>query len=211
MRVLWVGPSKVSLVPVIRGPVSEGERVRDLFRDAPYEAIALSISPGELEALKADPNVQMAPSSSTEDLYLRELTKFGPVQKPPPCFVEAVRVSGSMGMSCFALDMGEEEFTELYCNEVSGWEMIRYSLRLKKLFKASIPGETPEDLVMNIDSILTDFKGHRRVEESRETHISSRIVDLSGRGLTLLALVDRERLEGVIQKLQGMAPLLQPS
>ncbi len=211
MRVLRVGSSEVSLVPVVRGPVSEGDRVRDILRDAAYEAIALSISPGELEALQADPNVRMAPSSSTEDLYLKELARFGPVQMPPPCFVEAVRVSGSTGMGCFALDMGEEEFTELYCNEVSGWEVIRYSLRLKKLSRASIPGETLEDLVMHIDSILTEFKGHRRVEESREAHISSRIVELSGRGLTLLALVDRERLGGVIQKLQEITPSLQLS
>jgi hypothetical protein len=202
LRVLRIGPSEVTLAPVIRGLKSEGERVRSLLRSGRFHAVALSISPEELEAISSGPEASEEETGLGADLYMRELARFGPVEVPPPCFVEAVRAAVSLGMECFALDMDEEEFTEVYCREVGGWELIRHSLYLKRLSKLSFQAERPEDLVLHLDALLTRFKGHRKVEEAREEHMASSILALGHKGKGLLALVDLERFDGVWRRLK---------
>ncbi|MFQ5838566.1 MAG: hypothetical protein ACE5HJ_07260 [Thermoplasmata archaeon] len=206
LRVLQIGPSKVSLLPVIKGLVSEAKMVREHLQSAQFDAVALSISPEELDVIFSNPSVRAPPSSTEEEVYMRELKRFGPVKKPPPCFVEAVRIGRSQGLECFPLDMNEEEFTELYCREVSGLELIRYSLRLKKLTRSSFQAETPDDFVLQFDAFLNWLRGHRRVEETREAHISASIASLCSQGFRPLVLVELERFDGVSRRLEKVAP-----
>jgi hypothetical protein len=196
---------------VIRGLVSEGEKVRQVLRSTKFDVVGLSISPEELDAIASNPDLKVPPSSTEEEVYMRELRRFGPVEKPPPCFVEAVQLASSLDLKCHALDMGEEEFTELYCNEISGLELIRHSLRLKRLSKMTFRSKTPGDLVLEIDAFLNRYTGHRRVEEAREAYISSSIESLCSKGLDVLALVERERFNGVLSRLEESASVHRPA
>ncbi|MEE9237327.1 MAG: hypothetical protein V3U52_06025, partial [Thermoplasmata archaeon] len=132
------------------------------------------------------------PPSSTEEIYLRELRRFGAVQSPSPCFVEPLRTASPLGLECHHLVMTDEEFTDVFCKEVSGWELVRHSLHLKKLGGITFSAETPEEFAQQLDGFVNRFRGHRSVEETREAHISSSIAFLCSRGLRVLALVERE-------------------
>src|SRR6266571_1911058 len=66
MDVVTLGGCRVHLMPVVRGLVSEGERVRAAFADAGPEAVALSISREELQGLR-DYTGGNAPPDNLED------------------------------------------------------------------------------------------------------------------------------------------------
>lgn len=199
LRPFRLGCTDVFIVPVIRGLVSEGRKVRELIASRRFQAVGMSVGPEELEALSAGGEpVQL--SSEQDDLYMRYLSHFGAVRLPPPCFVEALQAAECLGIECFALDMDEEAFTELFVLEVSGLEMIRYSLHLKRLSKQGVDAESPEDLVLRLDALLTRFRGRRKVEEARERHIANAILESAPRYRTLLALVELERFEGVYRR-----------
>ncbi len=202
---LRVGASSLTLLPVIRGLESEGERVREIILSGHFDLVALSISPEELDTLSSDPDVRGEASGTEEEVYIRELGRFGPVRKPPPCFVEAVRAARSMGVDCSPLDMKEEEYTELYIKEISGLELVRHSLHLRRLPKMSFESETPEALVLELDTLFNRLKGFKRVEEAREAHISSSILALCAKAKQLLALVELERSAGVIRRVEEIA------
>ncbi|MCJ2520709.1 MAG: hypothetical protein LN412_07185 [Candidatus Thermoplasmatota archaeon] len=210
IRVLKIGPSRVSLLPVIRGLVSEADKVRGAIHGGDYDAVALSISPEELDVLLNKSHIQAPPSGIEEELYMRELRRFGPVEKPPPCFVEAARVATLLHLDCLPLDMDEEEFTELYCREVSGLEMIRESRNLKRLPDIRFDMQTPEELVIQLDATINRYKGRRRVEEAREAHIASTLSSLCREEMSLIALVEWERFDGVYRRLQRSASRAPP-
>ena len=88
--------------------------------------------------------------------------------------------------------MTDEEFTDVFCKEVSGWEWVRHSLHLNKLGGINFSAETPEEFLQQLDGFVNRFRGHRSVEEAREAHIASSIASLWSRGLRILALVERE-------------------
>ncbi len=202
MREVRLGTSLVSLVPVIRGLSSEAKRVRDLMRSGSFDVVGVSISPEELDALRQGPGTGFPPSNVEEEVYMRELARFGPVEKPPPCFVEALNVCQSEGLECVALDMDEEAYTSLYTQEVRGWDLIAYSRGLKKLPRMSFKADSPEELVVAFDALINRRKAYSRIEIARETFIASSVRELCPRFNSPLALVETERFPGVLGQLE---------
>ncbi len=201
MRNLRLGLSTARVEPVVRGLVSEAERVRGIIESDNFDVIGISIAPEELATLREGPSKGVAPSNVEEEVYMRELTRFGPVEKPPPCFVEALRVSEAQGVECVALDMDEEAFTDLYCREVKGWDLIMYSRTLKKLPTMSFPADSPEDLVREFDAAINRRRAYRHMEEAREAHMAASLRELCSHYPRPLALIETERFSGVMEKL----------
>src|SRR2546422_10749556 len=104
MDVVALGGCRVHVMPVVRGLVSESEAVRAAFSEARPDAVALSIGREEIEALRAHPGGSVPPDNLEEEVYVRGLSRFGEVRKPPPCFVEALAAATERGVPLPPLD-----------------------------------------------------------------------------------------------------------
>jgi len=201
MDVVTLGGCRVHLMPVVRGLVSEGERVRAAFTDAGPEAVALSISREELEGLRDYAGGNAPPDNLEEEVYVRGLTRFGEVRKPPPCFVEAAGLAKERGIPIHPLDMDDEQYTSTYTATVSTVDILLSNARQAKLRRWKAPGSTPEEFVVEWDIQVNGSAGYRKLQDEREGFLARRIRQLSSKYGVLLALVEVERAKGVRNRL----------
>src|SRR3990170_8102272 len=114
MDVWTMGESRVSFLPVIRGLVHEGARVRQVIAEVRPEAVALTVGREELEVLRSYDGSEAPPANWEEEMYIAGLQQWGEVRKPPPCFVEAVRAAQEQEIAVRALDFNDEDYTEAF-------------------------------------------------------------------------------------------------
>lgn len=204
-RSMEIGGCQVMLVGTIKGLLSEGEIVRNLYERFCPEALCLHISMEEIEGLKAvvQGKVKETSLSKTEKIYAREMSKFGEVQIPPPSLVEACRISMESGIPLKPLDMDEDSYSNLYTGLIGGTTMVRQSLRLKRINRRKFKATTPEDLVIEWDRVINRFRGFKLLEDQREKNMASRIRSISSRYSRILAVLEYERMEGIISHLAG--------
>ena len=104
MQRIELNGSKVYVLPVIKGLVSEGEKVRAAILETRPEAVGVSISREELEGLRSYQGEEIG-LSALEEAYKAGLEEFGEVQLPPPCYLEALRACEELGIPLIPLDM----------------------------------------------------------------------------------------------------------
>lgn len=197
LEVLELGVSRLHLLPVVRGLASEAAVVRQAFHASQPDAVALSISPEEMEGLRVQPDVDMPPANVEEEVYIRELSRFGEVRKPPPCFVEALRLAQASGRPLVALDMGDAEYTEAYTRNVGTLELILHSRGARRLRASTFPARSPEELVLLLDEVFNDSRGFRALERVREGYMALRLRNLAATYARPLAVVEVERARGI--------------
>lgn len=207
MEVLDLEGARVVLLPVIRGLVSERERVRAAAEEVRPRGIAVSISPEELEALRRHTAGAVAPSGPEEEVYVAGLSAFGEVEKPPPCFSEAMLTAAERGLPIHPLDMDEGAFSDAYFRSVSGLDFVLSGIRASRIFRWKVRAETPEAFVLAWDARVNRSRGHRELQRQREAHMAQRIRELSRTGGPLLALVELERARGVAKRLRAQRPM----
>jgi len=192
---------RVHLMAVVRGLVSEREAVRAAVADLSPEAVALSISHEELEALRTYDGGDAPTENVDEEVYVRGLSRFGEVRKPPPCFVEALAAAAARGIPVHPLDMDEERYTNAYVAAVGALDLLRSNARRARLLKWQPRADTPAAFVREWDALVNASAGYRRLQGEREAFIARRLHQLAGKYRTLLALVEVERLDGVRARL----------
>lgn len=202
MEVVDLRGSQIAVLPVIRGLVSEGGKVRGVIDEWKPGLVALSISREEVQTLKKMKKDEAELETFEEEFYVRNLSEFGEVRKPPPCFVAAVRACDEKDMACVGADMTEDEYTDAYCHFVSTIEMMRDSWSKKRLWGKAVGATTPEEFVMMFDSIVNKTQGHRELELEREKVMAHKIWMLAKRHKRILAVIDLERLAGVLEELK---------
>ena len=201
MDVVALGACRVHVMPVVRGLVSESGRVRAAFSEVRPGAVALSIGREELEALRAYGGGNVPPDNVEEEAYVRGLSRFGEVRKPPPCFVEALAVSGERGIPVHPLDMDDEQYTSVYLAAVSTVDILLANARQGKLRKWVSEAGTAADFVREWDALVNASAGYRKLVAERESFIARRLRQLAPRYGVLLALVDVERADGVLRQI----------
>lgn len=201
LEAIRLGVGRVHLQSVVRGLVAECTKVRRSFQTTSPRALAISISDEELEGLRAQPDAEAEPSSLAEEVYIRELSKFGAVRKPPPCFVEALKLSDEIGLPIFPLDMAEEEYSEAYVESISGFDMLRDARHQHRLERLSFTFPSPEEFVLEFDRRVNRYKGYQALERRREEHMARRIHQVAQDHGEVLALVEVERFAGVRRSL----------
>lgn len=202
MEVVDLGGSKIAILPVVRGLVSEGNRVRETIDYWTPSSVALSISKEEVQTLKRMAKDEADLETFEEEFYVRNLSEFGEVKKPPPCFVVAVRHCMKNGVECVGADMTEDEYTDAYCHFVSTMEMMRDGWSKKRLRRKAVEASTPEEFVLKFDSIVNKTQGHRDLEKEREKVMVHRIWMLAKKKSKILAIIELERSEGVLEELK---------
>ncbi len=194
---------KIIILGTIKGLVSERDIVRHSIEEFNVGVIGLHIGKEELKGLKAvvKGKVENTYLSSYEKVYARELARFGEVQIPPPSLVEAYITGGELGITVKHLDMDEESYTDAYTKFIGGPTMIRQSLRLKRVNRKKFKSQTAEDFVLDWDALANKLKGFKRLEEKREKIMASRISLLSKKYGSILAIVELERMKGIVNKI----------
>lgn len=191
----------VFLIGIVKGLISEGERIENMVENIEFDVGALPISKGELEGLKDFIGSSEKPDfdlSTPEAAYARNLERYGDVSLPPPSYISLMRFCLKEEKEIEAVDMDEEHYTMTYCDCVSGVQWLWQSLKEKRLKRKDIEADGPREFAIKWDSTINSLSGYQELEEKREEVIYKNINRLSKRG-TILGVVEVERLKGILQ------------
>lgn len=195
----------IRVLGTIKGLVCEKELVKKAVMDQEPEIIALHISKEEIRGLGkvVDGKVKNTYLSSYEKVYARELSRFGEVQIPPPSLVEAYGLSKEMEIPLRPLDFNEVSYSRIYTQCIDGLTMMRQSLRQKRVNRKKFRSTTAEEFCLEWDRTVNRLKGFRMLEDRREKRMSSRIIKLGGTFKRMLAVVELERMDGILEHLRS--------
>ena len=163
----------------------------------------MSIGPEELRTLRAYHGPNLEPENFEEEVYVAGLSAWERPIKPPPCFTEAIRIGDKRGLRLEGLDMDEITYTENYVDCVSALEVVFQGRLEKKLTRKRFQAKTPVEFVVEWDALVNGSPGFARLQARRERHIASRLREIASEGGSVLALIELERVKGVLAALRG--------
>lgn len=198
-----INGSQVYLMGIVKGLVTEAEKVEDNIESLQFDVAALPISKEELDGLKEfieeDEEIDIEPNK-VEKMYAERLSKFGEVTLPPPSYVFLLKYCEEEGKRIESLDMDEEHYTMAYCKHVTGTQWLRQAFREKSLSRKKIEAETPKEFAIRWDRVINKLKGYQDLENHREEVIAKNIKRISKKG-DIFCVVEVERMEGIVDNL----------
>ena len=199
---LDVGECKVDILPIVNGLVSEADRVRQEFSD--HEAYGAALSIEGIQCLKNRFNIEDTFDVSELDMvYAKHMERFGEVEIPSPAMYTFIDLVTEQGKLCIPLDMNDADFTEVYCDTVGVTEFIKEHNGAKRGMKRIFDGSTPERLAKQWDRFVNDsLKSYGKLSAIREQHIADEIRDVAKYRKSLLVIMEVERVDGVVSRLQ---------
>ena len=202
MITLQVKGCKVDILPVVNGLVSEADRVRQEFSS--HEAYGAALSIEGIQCLKNRRNIQDEFDVSELDMvYADHMERFGEVEIPSPAMYTFIDLVTEEGKLCIPLDMNDSDFTELYCKHVGVTEFVKEHHVAKKGMKRIFDGSTPEALAKQWDAFVnSSLKSYGKLSKLREQHIAEEIMDVADYKKELLAIMEVERVDGVVAILE---------
>ena len=195
-----MGDCDLDIIPIIKGLVSEKEKVIDAMSKKDYETAGVSWGIEEIEAVRR--RDEITGDNETNDLdvvYLYKLKTFGDVDMPDPAFTYAVDEFSKRNVSVIPLDMSDDEFAEAYCREVSTFDFLRENKIVVKAMKREFDSSSPERFIMEWDSLINEVKGYRKMNRVKEEFIAEQIRDIAKYRRNVLILVDYERFDGIMR------------
>lgn len=190
----------LSIMPVVKGLCSEYDRVKSQIDDS-YDCVAVALSIEDIElftnmskGLEYDP-------SDFDAVYAHFLKQFGPVDVPVPAFKAVVDACGEIGIKPIPLEMNDEEFTTAYCDCIKISDMFKEKRLLKKAMKKGFDMSSPETFLKGWDAMANSVKGQYALTLRREEHIAKELRDLTNFKKSILAVIEYERVDGVLQEL----------
>jgi hypothetical protein len=202
MRVIESNGSRLAVLPVIKGLVSEGEKVAEAIASFAPAAIGVSLSKEELGGLRERQSYEDFELTIPEQAYKSGLELFGPVQLPFPCYIKAIEVADLAKIPLLPVDMNEETFTEQYCLLVGGMEMVFGGMGDRRLYKKQFDLNSPEAFVRDYDRKVNNGSGYRKLMRLREEHMARTLLGMRRRYRDILAIIELERADGVIKALE---------
>jgi len=201
---LPLGGCSVAFLPVVVGLVSEGDRVREAVPG--HDAVGISLGGEDILALRHRDRIENDYDiSDLEAVYAHHLSRYGAIDLPTPAFVAAVDACDTLGISIAPLDMDDAEFSEMYSETVSLFDVLRGNSLAKKAMKRRFDQPDAESFVMEWDAFVNRVRGNAAVSRERERVIAENIIALAeGKG-KVLAIIETERLPGVLSILRGGA------
>jgi hypothetical protein len=208
MRSVEVKGSQVHVLGVVKGLVSEGEKVELAVAELSPEVIGVSVSKEQLAALRSRDVWGEYELSPLESAYKMLLQEFGEVRLPSPAFVRALEISDHTNVPVIPIDLNDYDYTEAYCQKVGAMDLVREGGFSKSVKRRRFEGESPESFALDWDRRVNKSKGFRALEAERERHMAYTLRKMTSKYRTILALVDFERSEGVTRFLKndGAAP-----
>lgn len=201
MQKIEINGSQVFVLPVIKGLVSEAEKVRNAITETKPKAVGISISKEELEGLHAYQGEEIE-LSDLEEAYRLGLEEFGEVQLPPPCYLETLKVSDELGIPLIPIDMNEDLFSDRYCELIGGMELVKESFFTHRLAKKRFDMDSAESFVLDYDRKVNGGKGISTLNLEREHHMAETARDLGSRYDQILLVVELERASGLVKEIK---------
>lgn len=201
MKRFDIGGCSVTILPVIKGLVSEYDRVRSAITDE-YDCIAVSMGLEEIETMRrSDTEEWDYDPSNLDSVYAHHLKQFGEVDVPVPAFKAVIDACASIGKQPMPLDMCDEDFTAMFCECVSTFDIIKENKVLKKSMKTKFDTSSPEAFVRQWDDLINTIKGQYAVSVRREEYMAGQIKDLAKYRKNVLAIIEYERVDGIMIEL----------
>jgi len=203
MKTAVINGCTVTVVPVIRGLVSEKENVRRLFENE-YDAVGVSLGPEDIEILsKRDETTEKPDISDLDAVYAHLLMRFGEVDLPVPAYAELVDACKERSIELIPLDMDDETFTELFCEKVRPMDLLRETKVAKKAMKHVFTAATAGEFAVEWDDYVNrKIRGFELMSLQREVFIANEIAHHAAGKATMLAVVELERMAGILDLLR---------
>ena len=97
--------------------------------------------------------------------------------------------------------MDEESFTKSYTSNVSTWQLYKRGRLEKYMVKNGIKGETPEEIVNNMESSIREIQGFAKLEEDRVQAMAENI-KLNLDKDKILAIIELPNVDSLIRVLK---------
>ncbi len=168
-QTVTVGNTQIRVLSTIKGLVSESEIVENEIESFEPDLVTLSVGPGEIDGTRKWDG-QPYDMSGWDEIYglsLRKIVGDDGVRLPPPSFSTAIKVSDSKKIEVFGIDMDEESFTKSYTSNVSTWQLYKRGRLETRMVKNGIEGNTPEEIVTNMENSIRQIDGFAKLENDR--------------------------------------------
>lgn len=201
---LRTGDCTIDILPVIKGLISEADKVRNAYGG--YEAYAVALGVEEVEAVRRRKELGDEYELGELDMvYAYRLSAFGEIQTPTPAFCEMIDLCARDMKNVIPLDMNDETFTSAYIESVHSTEFVKEHRLAKKGMKYKFDFSSPEVFAMDWDRFVNSVKGYARVSAERERYIAHQLIDTARYRKTLLAIIEIERIDGIIARMKEVA------
>lgn len=202
MRRIQAGASKIYIPDIIIGLTSESSKVKKAYNKIKPDMVAIQTSKEELDGLKDIVKGEEYEYflSNYEEIYARKLASFGEVKVPPPCYETALKLCIKNDTPLTAIDMDDTYYADVFCDNISGWDLIRHSVRVKRLRRKRFKANNVEEFVLEWDREINKLKGFRNLETEREEHMARELLRLAKENERILCIIEMQRAEGVCQK-----------
>lgn len=194
--------TKVHLMGVVKGLVSESGKVKETLEEVPFQIGTLPISKEDLVGLGSLERLPEISMSTPEIAYARNLQRYGEVRIPPPSYIVLLEHCRTNSIRIEGIDMDDEHFTSAFCKHISGSELIRQSMWEKRLLKKVVESDSPEEFATRWDKLINKYKGYQRLEAHREMVMAKNMRKLS-RNSDLFSIVEVERIQGIMSIMKG--------
>jgi len=205
MKSIELNGCQITILPVIKGLVSEEQKVLDAFDQVRPEIVAISIAQEELEGLAHKEEYEFIEPSFLESVYKANLETFGDVKMPPPAYVKTMDLCNERGIKLLTIDMNEELFSETYCNKVGGLDLLRDSFFSNRAHKVRYDLSSAEKFVLDYDKKSNRAKGLRELNLEREKHMAAILKQFAAKYKKMLVVVELERADGVVSNIDSPA------
>ena len=168
-QTVTVGNTQIRILSTIKGLVSESEIVESEMKSFEPDLVTLSVGPEEIDGTRKWDG-QPYDMSGWDEIYglsLRKVVGDVGVRLPPPSFSTAIKVSDSKKIEVIGIDMDEESFTESYTSNVSTWQLYKRGRLETRMVKNGIEGNTPEEIVTNMENSIREIDGFAKLENDR--------------------------------------------
>ena len=168
-QTITLGNSEIRILSTVKGLVSESDIVEGEIESFDPDLVVLGIGPEEVNGTRewdGEP-YEMSGWDEIYGLSLRKIVGDKGVKLPPPSFSTAIKVSDSKKIDVIGIDMDEESFTEAYTKNISTWQLFKRGRLEKSMSKAGIEGKTPEEIALNMESLIRELSGFAKLESAR--------------------------------------------
>lgn len=204
MTDLKIKDCTVRLLPVVKGLVSEADKVREAYGE--HEAYAVALGIEEITAVKHRDKIEEIQELSELDMvYVHHLSNFGEIQSPTPAYCEIIDLCTADSINVIPLDMNNEDFTEMYIKTVKATEFVKEHRLAKKGMKQRFDMTSADNFAISWDNYVNKVKGYAEVSRKREIFIAEQIVDIAKYRESLLAVVEVERINNIVRHIDLIA------
>ena len=197
------GDTQICILSTIKGLVSEAKTVESTIESFEPDLVVLSLGPEEIDGTRKWDG-QPYDMSGWDEIYglsLRKVVGDDGIKLPPPSFSKAIEVSDLKGIDVIGIDMDEESFTKSYTSNVSTWQLYKRGRLEKYMVKNGIKGETPEEIVNNMESSIREIQGFARLEQDRVRAMAENI-KLNLDKDKILAIIELPNVSSLIKLLK---------